>query len=148
MSALNRPILVVEDDANDFFFLKRAFGIAQIQNQFCHVENGQQAIDYLRGVSPFSDRTAYPLPSLILLDLKLPIKHGFEVLTWIKQQPLLRGIIVVIFTSSNEESDVAKAYEMGANAFLVKPTSAEKLTEIARAIEVFWLRQNRFKARP
>jgi CheY-like chemotaxis protein len=148
MNASDRVILIVEDDANDLFFLKRAFGIAHVVNELRHVENGQQAIDYLQGVGPFFDRIAYPLPSLVLLDLKLPLKHGFEVLAWIRQQPLLRNIIVIILTSSSEEKDVSKAYDLGANAFLVKPTSAEKLTEIVRALDMFWFRHNRFWSLP
>lgn len=148
MNASDRVILVVEDDANDLFFLKRAFGIAHVVNELHHVENGQQAIDYLQGIGPFSDRITYPLPSLVLLDLKLPLKHGFEVLACIRQQPLLRNIVIVILTSSSEEKDVSKAYDLGANAFLVKPTSAEKLTEIVRALEMFWFRHNRFWSLP
>lgn len=83
------------------------------------------------------------MPALVLLDLKLPLKHGFEVLAWIKQQTFLNGIIVIALTSSSEDSDVARAYDLGANAYLVKPTSAEKLTEIVRALDVFWLRHNK-----
>jgi DNA-binding response OmpR family regulator len=87
----------------------------------------------------------YPLPALILLDLKLPLKHGFEVLVWLRQQPSLRGIIVIILTSSSEERDVSQAYDLGTNAYLVKPTSVDKLTEIVGALDTFWFRYNRFK---
>jgi CheY-like chemotaxis protein len=120
--------------------------IAGISSTLHHVEDGQQAIDYLKGVSPFDDRTVNPLPVFILLDLKLPAKNGFEVLAWIRQQPTLRGAVVVVLTSSSEDKDVTRAYDLGANAFLVKPTSAEKMTEIVKALEIFWLKQNKFSS--
>jgi CheY-like chemotaxis protein len=145
MSDSPLSVLIVEDSLDDLFILKRAFRLAGTPNEFHHVENGQQAIDYLAGIGPYSDRSAYPLPSLVLLDLKLPVKHGLEVLEWIKKQPSCQGIIVVILTSSSEDKDVSRAYDLGANAFLVKPTSAEKLTEIVRALDVFWLRHNKYR---
>jgi DNA-binding response OmpR family regulator len=145
MSASSHPILIVEDSPDDLFFLQRSFKIAEVPNELCHVVDGQQAIDYLKGIGPYFDRTAYPLPALVLLDLKLPLKHGFEVLASLRQQPSLRSIVVIILTSSSEESDVSKAYELGANAYLVKPTSVDKLTEIVRALDTFWLRHNKFK---
>lgn len=146
MTASSHPILVVEDSRDDLFFLQRSFRTAEIPNELHHVRDGQEAIDYLQGVGSFSNREANPFPALVLLDLKLPGKHGFEVLTWMRQQTSLAGLIVVVLSSSGEESDVSKAYELGANAFLVKPTSIEKLTEIVRALDSFWLRHNRFKA--
>jgi len=143
MSDSSPSVLIVEDNLDDLYILKRAFRLAGTPNKLHHVDDGQRAIDYLAGMGPYADRSSHPLPSLVLLDLKLPVKHGFEVLAWIKEQPSYRGIIVVILTSSSEEKDVAQAYDLGANAFLVKPTSAEKLTEIVRALDIFWLRHNR-----
>ena len=148
MSASPSAILIVEDSPDDLFFLQRSFEIAGIRSILRSVEDGQQAMDYLQGSGPFADRTAYPLPSLVLLDLKLPLKHGFEVLAWLRQQPLLRGIVVVVLTSSSEERDIARAYDLGANAFLVKPTSIDKLTAIVRALDTFWLQHNKFKSLP
>lgn len=141
MSA-RRSILIVEDNEDDLFILKRAFKLAGIVNDFRTAEDGQQAIDYLQGVAPFDDREAYPVPAIVLLDLKLPIKTGLEVLAWIKQQPALGGVIILILTSSSEDKDVTRAYELGANAFLVKPASADKLTDMVRALDCFWLRHN------
>jgi len=145
MSDSRPSVLIVEDNPDDLFILKRAFRLAGTPNPLNHVEHGQQAIDYLAGVCPFDDRGAYPLPSLVLLDLKLPIKNGLEVLAWIKQQASCRGIVVVILTSSSEDKDISQAYDLGANAFLVKPASAEKLTEIVRALDVFWLQHNKYR---
>jgi DNA-binding response OmpR family regulator len=148
MSASNHPILIVEDSPDDFFFLERSFHIAEIQTELRHVDDGQKAIDYLQGTGPFADREAHPLPSLVLLDLKLPLKHGFEVLAWLRQQSPWRSIVVLILTSSSEDADVSKAYELGANAFLVKPTSVDRLIEIVRAVDSFWLRHNKFNSLP
>ena len=145
MSSSSHPILIVEDNADDLYILKRSFRLAEISNELRHVEDGQQAIEYLQGVGPFFDRIAYPLPSLVLLDLKLPIKDGFDVLTWIRQHPHLKGLIVLILSSSGEDGDVSRAYELGANAFLVKPASIDKLTEMVRTLGMFWLNHNRFK---
>jgi CheY-like chemotaxis protein len=144
MSHSPRPILIVEDNVDDLFLLKRAFRLAGISNQLCYAEDGQRAIDYLQGTGPFGDRDAYPLPALVLLDLKLPTKHGFEVLAWIRQQPSFKRVIIVVLTSSGEENDISRAYDLGANAYLVKPTSAEKLTEIIRALDIFWLCHNKY----
>ena len=144
MTASPHLILIVEDSSDDFFFLQRSFNLADVINELRLVSDGQQAVDYLQGNAPFHDRAAYPLPSLILLDLKLPLMDGFEVLSWIRQQPLLKNIIVIVLTSSSEEKDVARAYELGANAFLVKPTSIDKLTDIVRSLELFWLQHNKF----
>jgi DNA-binding response OmpR family regulator len=85
------------------------------------------------------------LPSLVLLDLKLPLKHGLEVLHWVREQNTLDGLIVVVLTSSGEERDIARAYELRANAFLVKPASAKEMTEIVQALDVFWLKHNKYK---
>jgi len=142
------PILIVEDNADDWFLLERSFGIANVQNVLRRVADGQQAIDYLQGSASYRNRTDYPLPSLVLLDLKLPFKHGFEVLAWLREQRQLIGIVVVILTSSSEDTDVSKAYELGANAYLVKPTSVSRLTEAVRALRIFWFDHNKFKALP
>jgi CheY-like chemotaxis protein len=148
MTALLHPILVVEDSADDFFFLERSFKLAEVPNELRHADDGQRALDYLQGTGLFADREANPLPSLILLDLKLPLMHGFEVLSWIRKQPALKHIVIIVLTSSSEERDVARAYELGANAFLVKPTSIDTLTEIVRSLEFFWLRHNKFGSLP
>ncbi len=144
MTTTAPSILIVEDSPDDLFILKRAFRLAGTPNGLNSVENGQEAIDYLSGTAAFKDRLTYPFPSLVLLDLKLPIRHGLEVLAWIKRQPSGRGIIVIILTSSSEDKDVSRAYDLGANAFLVKPASAKELTELVRSVDLFWLRHNKY----
>jgi CheY-like chemotaxis protein len=135
-------ILLVEDDENDVFFLKRAFEEAQIDNAVQVARDGQEAIDYLSGTKDFANRSRYPLPCLIILDLKMPNKTGLEVLDWLRQQPVLRCIPVILFSSSAHRNDVERAYRFGANAFVVKPPSTEDRTDLARFIKGFWLRFN------
>jgi len=100
-------------------------------------------MDYLNGTAPFGDRGRQPAPRLVLLDLKLPRKSGFEVLVWVRQRPELRTLPIVIFTSSAHDHDVHRAYELGANAYLVKPSSLDQLFETVKAIKDFWLTLNR-----
>ena len=135
------PILLVEDEKNDVFFFRRALQKEGALNPVHVANDGQEAIDYLQGAGKFADRARFPLPGLILLDLKLPFVMGLDVLKWIRQQPALAAI-VVIFSSSQEEEDIAAAYRLGANAYLVKPAEVNKLSDMVRAINQFWLMQN------
>ena len=114
---------------------------ARIANPIHHASDGQQAIDYLQGAGKFADREQFPLPGLVLLDLKLPYVMGLEVLRWIRQQPRTPPIVIVL-TASAENADIAEAYRLGANAFLVKPSEASKLEDIVKAIKDFWLTHN------
>jgi len=136
-----RPILQVEDDANDVFLLQHAMTTAGVDNPIQVATDGRQAVDYLSGTGAFADREKFPLPCLVLLDLKLPYLMGLDVLKWIRQQP---GpvLIVIMLTASGEDEDIASAYRLGANAFLTKPSKASSLMEMARAIKDFWLLQN------
>jgi CheY-like chemotaxis protein len=102
------------------FFMRRALESAAISNPVFVAEDGLKAVDYLAGNGQFSDRTAFPLPPLIFLDLKMPGKKGLDVLAWLRQQDHLRSIVVVILTSSQEPSDLRQAYHLGANSYLVK----------------------------
>jgi len=139
-------ILQVEDEANDVFLLQRAFRQARISNPVKVASDGQMAIDYLSGTGLFENRGAYPLPGLILLDLKLPRKSGREVLQWIRAQPGLRRIVVIVFTSGKYIGDVGLAYDLGANSFLVKPTDFSQYLAIARLLKDWWLSHNLFAA--
>ena len=125
-------ILLAEDDDNDVFFMRRALQKADIEIPLQVVRDGQQAVDYLNGDGEFSDRERHPLPSIMLLDLKMPFLDGFEVLSWIRSQASLKGISVVVLTSSAEECDRRKAAELGAKAYFVKPPKPETLKEIMR----------------
>jgi CheY-like chemotaxis protein len=134
-----KPVLYVEDDEDDAFFLQKAFLKVGISNPLLIVTDGQQAIDFLSGKGKYADRVACPLPCLILLDLNLPKKNGLEVLRWIRDQPAFSAIPVVILTASNQPADIHCACTLGANAYLLKPPAAEGLVGVARSISVFWL---------
>lgn len=135
-------VLVVEDDENDVFFLRRALQSAGAVIDLHVASDGRQALDYLLGCDGFSDRVKHPLPNVVLLDLKVPYISGLDVLRQIRATPELRKLIVVILTSSALESDVTQAYEIGANSFLVKPSRLEDQRELALRIVGYWLRSN------
>ncbi len=132
-------VLLVEDDLNDIFLVKRAFKAAHIQNPLQVVTDGQEAIGYLRGDGKYSDRQAYPLPKLIVMDIKMPRKSGFEVLEWVKGDGRpLRLIPIVIVSSSDNPADVNHAYELGANAYMVKPVNFRAVEHLFESITHYW----------
>ena len=136
------PLLIAEDDENDVFFLKRAFEQAKIENPIHIVRDGQETIEYLSGAGNFSDRNKHPIPYLLILDLKMPRKTGMDVLEWLSEQSELRSLPVVVFSSSAHRTDIERAYELGANAFVVKPSSMTKRAELVQAMGRFWLQFN------
>ncbi|BAU14683.1 two-component response regulator [Leptolyngbya sp. NIES-3755] len=136
------PILLVEDNPKDVVLIHRAFRKAQITAPVQAVSDGEKAIAYLSGEAPYDDRAQYPLPTLILLDLKLPRRSGTEVLAWLRQQPGLKRIPVVILTTSREEIDVNQSYDLGVNAYMVKPVSFDNLVSILETLNVHWLMLN------
>jgi CheY-like chemotaxis protein len=144
MSRNTAPILLVEDDQNDVFFLQHAFEAAGIANRLQVVEDGEQAINYLAGQGQFTDRSGFPLPCLVLLDLNLPLKTGLDVLRWLHEQPSLQTLLFIVLTSSQNSRDIDEAYRLGARSFLVKPHSLEQRLNMAKAIKVYWLEMNEF----
>jgi CheY-like chemotaxis protein len=141
---MTRPahILLVEDNRMDVELTLDAFREARLSNTIHVASTGQAALDYLFGRGVYADRTAYPLPSLILLDLKLPGIDGHEVLRQIKSTPELKRLPVIILTSSREEGDRALSYDNGANSYLVKPVSFEGFVDVVRQIEDYWFTIN------
>ena len=132
-------VLLVEDDLNDIFLVKRAFKMAQPQNILQVVTDGQEAIHYLKGEGKYSDRQAYPLPKLIVMDIKMPRRTGFEVLEWVKQDSRpLRRIPIVIVSSSDNPADINRAYELGANAYMVKPVNFKEVERLFESITHYW----------
>ena len=119
--------LLADDDENDTYFIERALKEAQVANPLRRVRDGEEAIAYLKGEGGYGDREKFPLPHLMLLDLKMPRKNGFEVLEWVRGQPGLKRLPVIILTSSKEDSDINHAYDLGANTYLVKPSKPEGL---------------------
>jgi CheY-like chemotaxis protein len=127
-------ILVVEDDENDVELIRRTLSQSAIPNPRQFVKSGEQAISYLLGMEPFSDRKKYPIPTLVLLDLKLPVMSGFEVLLWIRNHHPFCDLRIVVLTSSKDIRDVQKAYRLGADSFLVKPLEFENASALFATI--------------
>lgn len=133
MSARN--ILYADDSADDRFMLQSACQSAGVSFRLHSVKDGEKAIAYLAGEGIYADRESYPVPDLILLDLKMPVKSGYDVLAWIRQQPQLKELPVIIYTGGVREFDVERALQMGANEFLLKTGRLGQLQELALALE-------------
>ena len=139
----SRAILLVEDNEDDLFLMKRALLSARIVNPVLVVETGQEAMDYLGGAGKFADRDNYPVPAVVFIDLKLPFVFGHEVLAWIRRRKEFESLVVIVLTSSNEASDLNRCYSLGANSYLVKPPTAEQLEALAKAFKWQWLEYER-----
>lgn len=139
-------ILQVEDEESDVFLLRHAFNKVGISQQLQVVSDGRQAINYLSGDAEFADREKFPLPSLVLLDLKLPDRHGLEILEWMRAQPALKGVVVIALTSSDHHTDIRRAYELGINSYVVKPGDNQKRVDLAQTLKGWWLGWNRFSS--
>ena len=136
-------ILLAEDNEDHAILTRRAFKQAALINPVFVVQDGEEAIAYLKGEGKFSNRTEYPLPTLLLLDLKMPRKNGFEVLEWVRQQPSLAALRVVVLTTSDQIHDVNRAYQLGANSFLTKPVDFRDFVQLSSAIKGYWLWMSR-----
>jgi CheY-like chemotaxis protein len=128
-------ILLVEDNEEDAFLLQRAFRIHKIECALQFAEDGEAAIDYLAGNGKFADRAQHPIPTLMLLDLKLPYVNGFEVLTWLAAQPPGQQVRTIILTSSGEDRDRDRAEEFGVHSYFTKPPSSELIAAVAKVLE-------------
>jgi CheY-like chemotaxis protein len=134
----HRVILLAEDNPEDVIMLRRAFEQAAITLPIQVVDNGDEAIRYLAGEGRYADRCMHPLPDLLLLDLKMPRKNGFEVLQWLRQQPSLASLRVLVLTSSDQIRDVNQAYLLGANSFLVKPLDFTDFRNTMQVVYDYW----------
>ncbi len=132
-------ILLVEDNRMDVELTLDAFREGRLANIIHVARDGQQALDYMFNVAEYADRTKYPLPDLILLDLKLPRIDGHEVLRRLKGTPVIKRVPVIVLTSSKEEGDRALSYDSGANSYLVKPVSFDGFLEVVRKVQDYWL---------
>lgn len=132
MSASQQQILLVEDNRDDVFLIRRALDKSALGFPVQVVVDGQEAVDYLAGVGKFSNRAEYPIPSLVFMDLKLPYLSGLDVLAWMRRQPNLKDISVVILTSSVEQRDQQRARQLSAKAYLLKPPTEEALRKAAQ----------------
>ena len=140
-------VLLVEDDPITILVCKRTIEIAGFANEVKSVINGQEAIDYLAGQGKYSNRSACPLPDLVLLDLKLPRLNGFEVLRWVRQRPAFCELKVVVLTSSEDIRDINLAYRLGANSFLVKPMDFTDYVALAGLLADNWFNWGRANTR-
>jgi CheY-like chemotaxis protein len=136
-------ILLAEDDDDYVHLIRQAFARANILNPLQVVWNGEEAISYLQGEGKYINRDEYPLPELLLLDIKMPRVNGFEVLKWVRQQPSLAGLRILVLTSSDDLRDVNQAYQLGANSFLLKPHDFENSVQLGRLITDFWLKASK-----
>ena len=136
-----RSILLVEDEESDVFLMRWALNRVAVMNPVHVANDGQEAIDYFDGAGRFANRNKFPLPCLVLLDLKLPYVMGLDVLKWIHQRPDVAAIVIVL-SSSAAKADIATAYRLGANGFLVKPTEVDQLLDMVKSIKDFWLTTN------
>lgn len=132
-------VLYIEDDENDLFFMEMAFRGAGLTGTLRSARNGQEAIDYLAGTGPYGNRERHPLPRVVLLDLKLPVVPGFEVLGWLRGQPHTKELPVVVFSSSSREADKKQARELGANDYWEKPNSALLFRDVVEGLKARWL---------
>ncbi|HET9364362.1 MAG TPA: response regulator [Candidatus Angelobacter sp.] len=137
-----QPVLLIEDERTDVILISEAFEKAGVQNPVLSVSHGDQALAWLEGVGEYSDRTKYPLPAFILLDLKLPGMNGLQLLKWIRGRRDLRIIPVVVLTSSADPTDIKSAYEAGANSYLLKPGDRREIWRVAELIQNYWLSLN------
>jgi len=131
-------LLLVEDDPNDVMLFRRAMEKSNMANPLQLAQDGEIAVAYLSGQGIYADRNSYPFPAIMLLDLKLPRKSGLEVLEWLREQPGINRLPVVVMTSSKESGDVGRAYDLGANSYLVKPVSFDTLLEMVKVLGMYW----------
>lgn len=148
VNCLTQPILLVEDDDDDERLMRHALNEAGVPNAMIRVADGQKAIDYLAGIGSYSDRSAFPIPFLILLDLHLPSKSGLDVLEWIHGRPEFRSLVVILLLASAQSKEVALAYQLGARSYLVKPPTSQQLKELVESLKTCWVGYDAFPRIP
>lgn len=132
-------ILYADDEPDDVFFMRRAFEQAGVDQPLQIVHDGEEAIAYLSGQGGYAERSRYPLPALVLLDLNMPRSSGFDVLNWIRTTPAFADLPVLVMSSSRQESDIKCASLLGASGYLVKPGKPDELVDIVTALKDHWL---------
>jgi CheY-like chemotaxis protein len=132
----SRPvILLVDDNPHDVVLIRLAFRRVGIIDTIQLVKDGTEAMRYIRGEGAYADRVQFPIPTLILLDLKMPQTSGFDVLQWIREQPDLSNVVVVVMSGSKNDKDIDRAYLLGANSYLVKPTRFEEMVKMMETLK-------------
>jgi DNA-binding response OmpR family regulator len=134
------PILIVEDLPDHALLLERELRKAHVVNDFLVIDNGAEALEFLSGANEFHDRNRFPLPSIILLDLKLKSQiQGFDVLAWVRSRHEFDGILVIVLSDLEHPETIRQAYEMGANTYLIKPADREELRNTIEGFKGYWL---------
>lgn len=136
-------VLLVDDSENDVLLMSTVFKRSGFVQPLQFARDGEDAISYLRGDGRYADRLKYPLPTTVLLDLNMPRKNGFEVLEWVRRQPNLKRLRVYILTASSRAQDIERAYDLGANSYLVKPGNLDGLLHMATCL-IAWLKLGHF----
>lgn len=132
MASNGKNILYAEDDPNDVMIFKMGFGRATLPHTLHVVDDGQAAIDWLSGKDGFEDRKKFPMPEVVIVDLKMPKKNGFDVLQWVRSKPDLENLPVIVLSSSDDPRDVKRAYSLGATSYFVKSSTLQELIQYLR----------------
>jgi CheY-like chemotaxis protein len=143
MTVEDPVLLLVDDSANDTLLMRAAMEAAKLSSPLQCVQDGEAAIAYLGGIGIYRDRGRFPLPTAVLLDLKMSRRNGFEVLGWVREQPALQHLHVYVLTASSRADDIRQAYELGANSYLLKPSTLDGLTHLVRCL-ADWLKLSHF----
>ena len=138
MDESNYTILLVEDEENDATLVKMAFQKNNIPNPVQWARDGVEAIAYLNGDGVYANRERFPFPEVLILDLKMPRMSGLELLSWIREHPEYRVIPTIMMTSSRQDTDIEKAYNLGANTYMIKPSSFEELAKLVKLAHEYW----------
>jgi CheY-like chemotaxis protein len=138
MEDANYPILLVDDDENDVLLTRMAFEKIGLPNRIHWARDGVEAVAYLNGEGIYTDRHLYPFPEVLIVDLKMPRMTGLELLAWLRDHPEYRVIPTIILTSSRLDADIEKAYNLGANTYMLKPASLDDLAKMVKAVHNYW----------
>jgi len=139
----SQTVLLVDDSDDDLFLMRMGFKKVEFRAPVQEVRNGEEAIRYLAGEGAYANRLQFPYPTVVLLDLNMPLKSGFDVLAWIKAHALLKPCSVIVLSASNRPEDIQRAFQLGANSYLVKPRTLEDLVAVIRCM-LQWISYNHF----
>ncbi len=137
--AIQNAILLADDSDDDEILFRRVIRLSGLPNPVIRVKDGEEAIAYLKGEGIYSDREKHPLPMVLMLDVKMPKKTGFEVLEWVRAQPRFEELLVVVFPNSDRIEEIRRAYQLGADSVLTKPCQVEDMKTLATGFRGKWL---------